>query len=87
MNTFNEKEFAEKVVADLTVLRADLMTLKALTPDQRREVLKRVMNILVNVPVLPEYVEAYGIAFGIGVIENLITNALGSETEAKDKGE
>jgi len=85
VSTFSEKEFSEKIVADLTVLRADVMTLKALTPDQRRDVLKRVMNILVDVPVLPEYVESLGIAFGIGVIENMITNALSGEAEVKIK--
>ena len=68
MPLFNPKEFAQKVLSDVQPLWVDYKIFSALPEQEKRNVLKEVANIEVNLPILSERMEAMIFGFAIDMI-------------------
>lgn len=77
--SFDEKEFAKKIVSDLALLRYDIETLKSLSADQRKAVMKKVLNLLIDVPAMPEFIEALMFSFVVEYMEHFIKSKVASK--------
>lgn len=68
MPLFNAKEFAQKVLADVQPLWVDYKIFSALPEQEKKNVLKEVVNLEVNLPVLSERMEAMIFGFAVDMI-------------------
>ena len=76
---FDEKGFAADIVKHLGLLRNDMQTLKSLRAKDRKGVMKRVLNLLIDIKNMPEFVEALLFSFVVEYMEHFVKSKLGGE--------
>jgi hypothetical protein len=74
MPLFEIDKFVGDMIADLSRLRMDIATFKALDPQTRKEVIKKLLNKLIDVPGLPDFLEPLLFNFLVEYMENFITS-------------
>ena len=79
---FDEKAFAEDFAKHLELLRNDMKTLGALPSKDRNAVMSRVVNLMVDIKNVPEFVEAWAFGIVIDMIEGFISKQLGGKKES-----
>jgi hypothetical protein len=78
---FDERGFAADFAKHLGLVRKDIETLSALPPKDRNSVMSRVMNHLIDIKNVPEFVEAWAFGIVINMIEGFISKQLGGKRE------
>lgn len=81
---FDERGFAKAVVTDLGRMKSHMETFKALPPETRKAVIKRIMNALVDIPYMPELLEGMMFAFAVEAFEHFFKSKFGQKEE-KDR--
>lgn len=76
---FDEKGFAADIVKHLGLLRNDMQTLKSLRAEDRKAVTKKVLNLLIDIKNMPEFVEALMFSFVVEYLEHFIKSKIGGE--------
>ena len=69
MTVFNPDEFAKKVTSDLALLRIDMEIFRALPAEERKKVLKKVLNKLIDIPAMPDFLEPLLFRFMVEYME------------------
>lgn len=72
MPLFNAEQFANEIVADLARLRLDMRIMKEITPEDRKEVLKKVLNKIIDIPGLPDFLEPLLFNFAVEYMEHFL---------------
>ena len=78
---FDERGFAKDVVVDLARMKSHMTTFRALPPETRKAVIKRIMNALVDVPYMPEILEGMMFAFAVEAFEHFFKSKFGQKEE------
>lgn len=73
---FDEEGFSKDLFTHLTLVQNDLMILRTLKPEERKDVLKRVLNLIIDIPVLPEMIEALFCSFLVEAADTFVKNTL-----------
>lgn len=70
------KVLAEQLVEDVLKLKNDIELLRRLSPEDRRSVLKTFLNKLIDIPMMPEAIEAMLIGFVLSYAEHIVNTRI-----------
>lgn len=76
---FDVDKFVDKFVNDLSFIQDDMNTLRKLPEKQMKDVLKKVMNKKIDIPGMPEFLEAIAFSFIVEASAYVIERQFGGK--------
>lgn len=78
---YDPNVIAEQFMEDLAKLKNDMNFLQKMSAKDRKEVIVKMLNKMIDIPAMPEFIEAMFFGFAVNYVEHFVTNQILSKKE------